>query len=490
MKENNKLSKDYIEKRLAEIKQEIRRISQLKKVDKFQLPQVGKTPVELKSFGQLSQEAKDYVHIDNSSHLKYLNDYYDIISLHPVWQKKAQKRSIFGRIKSFFYRPFIRHLSQSLLHEQRDFNAQLVRFLNQMANHIDSQDDLLVDKLIKVEQKFDELINEIINKVLVIRNQEMVERIDILFSKMDQEILNLDVMQLNFQNDLEKIIEGQSKINETLNELNQNLLLHRRELAELSNQIRGKKELAGSLEKIKTKDTLSSEDYLRFEQTYRGTSKEIIAKQSCYLAYFKNCKRVLDVGCGKGDFLQLLKENQIGAYGIDSNHEMVSFCNQQGLEVLEEDGIKHLNALEDESIDGIFASQFIEHLPPEHFKNFIQLGYSKLKPDSFMIVETINPACLHAYLNTFLLDLSHSKALHPLALKFLFEIVGFEKVETLFLSPISDEVRLEEISIPPRMHIKPKRWLASFNRNVERLNKLIFAHQDYAVIGKKVTHRK
>ena len=105
-------------------------------------------------------------------------------------------------------------------------------------------------------------------------------------------------------------------------------------------------------------------------------------------------------------------------------------------------------------------------------------------------METINPACLHAYLNTFLLDLSHSKALHPLALKFLFEIVGFEKVETLFLSPISDEVRLEEISIPPRMHIKPKRWLASFNRNVERLNKLIFAHQDYAVIGKKVTHRK
>jgi 2-polyprenyl-3-methyl-5-hydroxy-6-metoxy-1,4-benzoquinol methylase len=485
MKDYKNLSQDYIKERLAEIKQEIRRISRLKKVDKFQLPQVGKAAAELKSFGQLSQEVKDFRHIDSSSHLKYLNDFYDIISLHPAWQKKAQRISLFGRIKSFCSRPFIRRLTQSLLQEQREFNAQLVRFLNQLANHIDSHDELLADKLIKVEQKFDELINEIINKVLVIRNQEMVERIDVLFSKMDREVINLDVMQQNFQQDLEKIIEGQSRIYQTLNELNQNLLLHKRELAELSNQIRGKKELADSLEKIKTKDTLSSEDYLHFEEAFRGTSQQIAAKQSCYLPYFKSCKRVLDIGCGRGDFLHLLKEHKIGAYGIDSNHEMVSYCQQQGLEVIEGDGIEHLNLLEDESIDGIFASQFIEHLAPEHFKSFIQLGYAKLIPGSFMIVETVNPACLHAYLNTFLLDLSHTKALHPLALRFLFEIAGFQKVETLFLSPISAEVRLEEISIPPRMHIKPKRWLASFNRNVERLNKLIFTHQDYAVIGKK-----
>jgi len=485
MSDNSYLTKEDIENRLLEAKGKIRRISRGKKKKKFQLPQVGRTEAQLKSFGLISRGARDVGHIDDSLNLKYLDDFYDIISSHPAWQEKAKGAGLFLRIKSIFSRPLLRRLTSSLLSEQREFNSHLVRFLNQLSNHLDSRDDLVADKLMEVEKKFDELINEIINRVLVIRNQEMVERIDILFSKLDQEILNLDVLQGEFERDLDKIKRGQEKIYESLNQINQNLLLQRRELAGLSVQLAQREASTSDGREVGVSAALDSEDYLKFEDIFRGPSQEIAAKQSCYLPYFKNCKRVLDIGCGKGDFLQLLKDNGIGAYGVDSNQEMVSFCQRQGLEVLQAEGLEYLQSLDDERLDGLFACQFIEHLPVDKFKDFIQLGYRKLKPGCSMVVETVNPACLYAFLNTFLLDLTHSKPIHPLALKFLFQLAGFKKVDMLFLSPIPAEMKLKEISIPPKTDIKLKRWLATFNRNVDRVNKLFLAPQEYAVIGKK-----
>ena len=266
MTDNKKLSKEYIEKRLLEVKEEIRRISRGKKKDRFQLPQVGRKPAELKSFGLLSEGAKEFEHIDSSSHLKYLNDFYDIISSLSAWQEKPNAAGLGQRIKNLIYRPLLRRLSSSLLTSQRDFNNQLVRFLNQLANQIDTRDDLLADKLMKVEKKFDELINEIINKVLVIRNQEMVERIDLLFSKLDQEILNLDINQGDFQRDLDKIKKGQKKIYEALNELNQNLLLQRRGLAELSSQLAGREPLTSISEEMMGQEPLNPEEYRKFEE--------------------------------------------------------------------------------------------------------------------------------------------------------------------------------------------------------------------------------
>jgi len=107
MIDNKKLSKEYIEKRLSEVKEEIRCISRGKKKDRFQLPQVGRKPAELNSFGILSQGVKEIEHIDSSSHLKHLNDFYDIISSHPEWQEKPKAVGLGRRIKNLIYRPLM-----------------------------------------------------------------------------------------------------------------------------------------------------------------------------------------------------------------------------------------------------------------------------------------------------------------------------------------------------------------------------------------------
>jgi O-antigen chain-terminating methyltransferase len=480
------LPDDYVENRLLELKEELRHYSNEIWRKKSKLPQLSEKRNELNHSNLISKNAKDLGHIDNSSYLKYLNNYYDIISAHAISQKKYKKDNVIRRIKDFIYRPIIHRLTNSLLCNQREFNSYLVRFLNQLANHVDTRDDQVADKLMDVEKKFDELFNEIINKVLVIRNMEMVERIDILFSKLDQEIINIDVNQRNIWKDLEKVQETQAKIYESLNKLNQDILLQRKGLTELNSQLNRPDYLMTIKSELEKPESLSPGEYFKFEESFRGNSREISKKQSRYLPYFRNCKRVLDIGCGKGDFLQLLKNNGIGAFGVDSNQEMVSYCRGKRLEVIKEDAFHYLHSIKDASLDGIFACQFIEHLQPDKFEHFIQIGHRKLEPNSFMIVETINPACSYAFLNTFILDLTHTRAIHPLALKFLFQLAGFKEVETIFISAIPSEMKLKEISIPEQLDTKYKRWLSIFNRNVDRVNKLFLSHQEYAVIGKKL----
>ncbi len=483
------LPDDYIENRFLELKKELEHYSAEVWKNKVKLPQLSEKTKQFKHSNLISKKTKDFGHIDNSSYLKYLNSNYDIISAHTKSKKKYKKNGVLQRIKDFIYLPLIRRLANSLLSNQREFNSYLVRFLNQLANHVDTRDDQLANNLMEVEKKFDELINEIINKVLVTRNMEMVERVDILFSKLNQEISNIDVTQHNFWKNLEKAQKAQTEIYESLNKINQDILLQRKFLADLNSQLK----INGSLMEIKNEveksEPLSPEEYLKFEETFRGNSQVIAKKQSRYLPYFKDCKKVLDVGCGKGDFLQLLKDNGIGAFGVDSNQEMVSYCRGKRLEVIKDDVFHYLHSIKDASLDGIFACQFIEHIEPDKFEYFIQLGHRKLEPHSFMVVETINPACSYAFLNTFILDLTHKRAIHPLALKFLFQLAGFKEIETIFLSAIPPDMKLKEISIPEQLNTKYKKWLSIFNRNVDRINKLFLSHQEYAVIGKKL-HRE
>jgi len=294
------------------------------------------------------------------------------------------------------------------------------------------------------------------------------------------------------QKELERFTSFQSTILKGLEELRQELSLQRGELSLLSSQ------LEGETKKVRAeKKSLPSEfpflkegDYLKFEETFRGPSELIKKRQSVYLQYFKGKKRVLDLGCGRGEFLSLLKENNIGGYGIDSNGLMVAHCQRQGLEVILGDALEHLESLPDSSLDGLFAAQFIEHLPPERIPHFISLCYHKLQPASHLVIETINPKSLHALINHFYLDLTHTRPLLPLTLKFLLEVAGFEKVEVAYFSPSPPDLKFEELQIPSSAPPWQQQMLGSLNRNMQRLNELFYTYQDYAVIGKKGTRNQ
>lgn len=224
--------------------------------------------------------------------------------------------------------------------------------------------------------------------------------------------------------------------------------------------------------------------YLTFEKQFRGSRDDIKNRQLEFLNYFEGCHNVLDIGCGRGEFLEILKENGIAARGIDIDSDMVAACKSRGFDVEEIDAITYLDALEDSSLDGIFIDQVAEHLESRYLIGLLYLCFQKLQEGAVMVIETVNPLSLTS-LSNFYIDPSHVKPVHPDALRFLLEAMGFRKIEVDFRSPLPDEQRLQTIPIVEDRG-DPERLMAEiFNRNVEMLNQILYGPQDYAVIAKK-----
>ncbi|HEY7500958.1 MAG TPA: methionine biosynthesis protein MetW [Vicinamibacterales bacterium] len=229
--------------------------------------------------------------------------------------------------------------------------------------------------------------------------------------------------------------------------------------------------------------TIDSYKYVGFEDQFRGPREEIRARLSTYVPLFAGASDVLDVGCGRGEFLELLAEAKISARGIDINHEMVEQCRARGLDVAETDAVTYLTSLPDASIGGLFAAQVVEHLQPGYLLRFLELAFHKIRPGGRVILETLNPACWVAFFDSFIRDITHVWPLHPETLKYLVLASGFTRAEIDYRSPVRPQDRLQKIAIaesaaPPLGDIAE-----AFNGNVDKLNARIFTHLDYAVIG-------
>lgn len=217
-------------------------------------------------------------------------------------------------------------------------------------------------------------------------------------------------------------------------------------------------------------------DYLGFENKFRGPSENIEKTQARFIRFFKDCKNVLDFGCGRGEFLGLLKEKGIGATGVDSSPEMVGICKKKKLMAIESEGLSYLRSLSDGSLDGIFAGQIIEHFNQNDLIDFVMLCEKKLKKGSYLIMETMNPLCVISLMQ-FYLDPTHKRPIHPEFIKFLLEKNGFEEVRFDFYSPISEDKRLKRVEGETEQ-------IKVLNQDIERIDGLLFGNQDYAIIAK------
>lgn len=216
--------------------------------------------------------------------------------------------------------------------------------------------------------------------------------------------------------------------------------------------------------------------YRFFEAGFRGWEEEIKSRQKVYLEFFKGKENVLDFGCGRGEFLELLKENKIDAYGIEINEEMVRICKEKGLKCIKEDIIVHLSSLKDESLGGFFSSQVVEHIEPSLLRKIFDLLYFKLKKGSFAIVETVNPTSLYTLSDVFWRDPTHKNPVHPETLRFLMETSGFRVDEIKYLSPTKETLK----EIP-----EDTDTMRRISYNFKLLEKIIFGFQDYAVIARR-----
>jgi SAM-dependent methyltransferase len=200
-------------------------------------------------------------------------------------------------------------------------------------------------------------------------------------------------------------------------------------------------------------------DYFAFETKMRGSTTDVRDRQRVYVDDFRDAAPVLDVGCGRGELLGLLREAGIGARGVDADSDMVAYARGEGLEVEQGDALAHLDGLPDGSLGGVFAGQIVEHLPPAALFRLLELAARKLRSGGVLVAETINPLSPLA-LRSYFADLTHAQPLVPETLALLARQAGFREVETRFLNAPrhADDVD-------------------------ERIREILFAPLDYAIIA-------
>jgi SAM-dependent methyltransferase len=228
-----------------------------------------------------------------------------------------------------------------------------------------------------------------------------------------------------------------------------------------------------------TAESLESHKYVGFEDAFRGSRDDIRARLSDYLPVFEAQADVLDIGCGRGEFLALLRERGVRARGIDINAAMVDECRQQGLDASEGDALAYLRSLPDGSLGGLIAAQVIEHLEPRDLTALLSIAFDKLRPGAPIVLETINPACWFAFFESYIRDITHVRPIHPDTLKYLLVASGFLQVEIRYQAPYPEHDKLQPIPSSAAL----TGVVDTLNANVERLNRLLFTWLDYAAIG-------
>jgi O-antigen chain-terminating methyltransferase len=213
-----------------------------------------------------------------------------------------------------------------------------------------------------------------------------------------------------------------------------------------------------------------------FEAAFRGTRDEILERYRDLVDTFDGCSPVLDIGCGRGEILELLGARGIEARGVEIDPELVRDARVRGLDVEAGNGLAILAALPDNSLGGVVLIQVIEHLSPQQIADLAPLAARKVRDGGRVVVETVNPQSLYVFGHALYLDPTHIRLVHPLYLEFLFREAGFTDVRIEWRSLPGDDERLAEVPTDDPS-------AEAMNPLVRRLNDVLFGPQDYAVIA-------
>jgi len=224
--------------------------------------------------------------------------------------------------------------------------------------------------------------------------------------------------------------------------------------------------------------------YHDFEEKFRGKQNEISDKLRSYIPVFTEHfgeitdKSFIDLGCGRGEWLDVLKENGVKKrVGVDINELQLAFCKKKDHEVLQKDCVQFISECDAESLDVITGFQLIEHLPLVALIELLDSCYRALNPGGMVLFETPNSGNLQTAASLFYIDPTHKRPLHQQLAEFILSRSGFRKIKTLYSSAFDEEFLLE---IPTNGN-NTELW----EKNLNKINMLLYGHQDYAIIGVK-----
>ena len=217
-------------------------------------------------------------------------------------------------------------------------------------------------------------------------------------------------------------------------------------------------------------DHLLDSLYFSLEDVLRGTPEQIKEEVKVYLPVLQKAgidSDILDVGCGRGEWLQVLRENGFGARGIDTNRILVQQCKELDLDVEEHEALSYLRSLPDAGLNVVTAFHFAEHLPLETLVRFLDESARALRPGGLIILETPNPENLLVGSCNFYLDPTHKNPIPIPTMKLLLEARGF---------------RCEEVL---RLHAVESTKIEVKDQLTSHLNHFLYGPMNYAVVARK-----
>ena len=215
--------------------------------------------------------------------------------------------------------------------------------------------------------------------------------------------------------------------------------------------------------------------YLAFEDFFRGTHQDIKSRVAAYLPTIHSAQAgtadapIVDIGCGRGEWLELLREHDLAARGVDLNYQMIERCRTRGLDVIAIDAVDYLRDVPAGSLGAVTGMHIIEHLSFRQLMQLVEATYRALRAGGVAIFETPNPENLIVGACGFWNDPTHHKPLPPATMRFILEARAFTRIEVIRLHPFPYESHLSEGSVQVR----------------SRLNELLYGWQDYAIVAHK-----
>jgi SAM-dependent methyltransferase len=380
--------------------------------------------------------------------LPRLNEAWDILPAGPP----AFDRTLKGRLRAFIWR-----IVGPPLEGQRGFNAALVDHLNRnaIAQHQAPQ---------VVGAMADELRRQL---------QDLVRFESLLVQYLQTITLYVDTRDRSL---------GGSDVRERLAIAEQRLLALKRDIERRVEPV-AVAATGDPRPDVRRTSAVDAASYVGFEDRFRGPRQEISRRVEDYLPVLASASDVVDVGCGRGELLQLLTNHGVTARGVDANQAMVELCRSLGLRVEAGDAVSYLARQPDGSIGGLTAIQVVEHFEPAYLVRFLDAAYRTMRPGAPLILETINPACWMAFFETYIRDLTHQRPLHPDTLRYLVQASGFQQADVQFRQPLGAQDRLDRAASTPDPHAA--RLAAVINDHADKLNARLFSSMDYAVIARR-----
>jgi O-antigen chain-terminating methyltransferase len=189
--------------------------------------------------------------------------------------------------------------------------------------------------------------------------------------------------------------------------------------------------------------------YAALEDVFRGDEADIAKRQAMYVPYVEKSvqpeRPLVDLGCGRGEWLQVLQGHGLSAFGVDSNPTFVEQCVAAGLDVRAGNLVDFLRSAEPASLGAISMFQVLEHLPFAVVAEVMKLARQALAPGGVFIAEVPNAKNVRVGSGTFWIDPTHVRPWYPDALEFVASAAGFAEVEGLYLHPILDSPNLEGV---------------------------------------------